>query len=60
MAILKDCSRQDSFQFKWKRLVVIRPYPRAGVLNLLCAVDPFGGLVKPMVPFFEKCIKVHK
>jgi hypothetical protein len=26
---------------------------RAGVLNLFCAMDPFGSLVKPMDPFSE-------
>jgi hypothetical protein len=41
MAVLKGCSRQYVFQFKWKRRVVIRPYPRAGVLKLFFTLDPF-------------------
>jgi len=54
MAVLKGCYRQNIFQFKWKRHVFIRPYPRAGVLKLFCFVDPFEGLVKPSDLFFEK------
>ena len=56
MSVRKRCFRQDIFQFEWKRHLVIRPYPREGVLKHVCAVDPFEGLVKPTDPFFEKCI----
>jgi len=56
MAVRKRCSRQDIFQFEWKRHLVIRPYPKAKVLKNFCAVNPFDDLVKPTDPFFEKCI----
>jgi hypothetical protein len=31
-------------------------FPRAVVLNLFCAMDPFESLVKPTGRFSEKCI----